>query len=153
MYIQFVSFSARSTSACLGYPSCVCMTGIVVIYDGWNCKHLSAQLPHSLRSSNFSPSVSWNFYLSLGCQVSIRSGFSPLKSHKLLEHIDPVSPCAPVDMKLMFTPTRCIVSTLHSKLKGVEEGSFARKSRKGRMIYCFTHLIAILMKFLNSVCS
>jgi len=92
-------------------------------------------------------------YLSLRCQVSIRSGFSPPKSHKLLEHIDPGPPCAPVDMKLMFTPTRCIVSTLHSKLKGVEEGSFARKQRKGRKIDYTAHVIAIQMKCLSSVCS
>ncbi len=130
-----------------------CNAGMAVIYDGWNCKHLSTQLPHSLRSSGFSPSVSWLLYLSLRCQVSIRSGFSPPKSHKLLEHIDPVPPCAPVDMKLMFTPTRCIVSTLHSKLKGVEEGSFARKPRKGRKIDYTAHLIAIQMKFISSVCS
>lgn len=139
---------------CLGYPSCICMTVMLVWLWYMNDEIVSICPPtHSLRSSGFSPSVSWTLYLSLRCQVSIRSGFSPPKSHKLLEHIDPVSPCAPLDMKLMFSPTRCIVSTLHSKLKWVEEGFFARKSRKGRMIDCTAHLIAIQMKFLNSVCS
>lgn len=127
--------------------------GMAVIYDGWNFKHLSTKLPHSLCSSGFSPSVSWLLYLSLCCQVSIRSGFSPPKSHKLLEHIDPMPPCAPVDMKWMFTPARCIVSTLHRKLKWVEEGYFARKPRKGRKIDYTVHLIAIQMKFLSKVCS